>query len=106
MKPLLQELPSALEAAEAQKDTCSPARPKRKNLRPPQPEDFKQLCTLCRAGKLFAVEDWFKTHKYNEPEGRDRRHWPMGIAIEKGFHSLAEVLLENGVPADARALEM
>jgi hypothetical protein len=28
----------------------------------------------------------------------------MGIAIEKGFHSLVEVLLQNGVPADGSAL--
>src|SRR5262245_32166962 len=29
---------------------------------------------------------------------------PIGIAIEKGFHSLVEVLLRNGVSADERAL--
>jgi hypothetical protein len=28
----------------------------------------------------------------------------MGIAIEKGFHSLVEVLLSNGAPPDSRAL--
>ena len=60
---------------------------------------------MCRVGKLFAVQEWFKTHKYNEPERYDCKHWPMGIAIEKGFHSLAEVLLQNGVPADGRALQ-
>jgi hypothetical protein len=28
----------------------------------------------------------------------------MGIAIEKGFHSLVEVLLKNGFPADGKTL--
>jgi len=60
---------------------------------------------LCSAGKLFAVEQWFLRCRYHEPERFDCRHWPIGIAIEKGFHSLAEVLLRNGVPADARALQ-
>jgi hypothetical protein len=30
----------------------------------------------------------------------------MRIAIDAGFHSLVEVLLQNGVPADAAALTM
>ena len=83
----------------------SPTRLRPKNTRPPLPEDYKQLCVLCRAGKLFAVQEWFKTHKYCEPERYDCKHWPIGIAIEMGFHSLAEVLLQNGVPADGRALQ-
>jgi len=89
--------------------TQSEAKPERrarpKNTRPPLPEDYKQLCALCRAGKLFAVQQWFKTHKYEEPEKYTCTHWPIGIAIEKGFHSLAEVLLQNGIPADGRALQ-
>ena len=82
-----------------------PSRPRPKNIRPPLPEDYKELCGLCRAGKLFAVQEWFKAHKYNEPERRDCRHWPIGIAIEKGFHSLVEVLPQKGVQADGRALQ-
>ena len=60
---------------------------------------------MCWAGKLFAVQQWFTRHRYHEPERFNWRHWPIGIAIEKGFHSLIEVLLQNGVPADARALQ-
>ena len=100
-----QRSPSGREAAEAQKETSSSAPRKPKNTRPPLPEEYKELCALCRAGKLFAVQDWFKTHKYKEPERYDCKHWPIGIAIEMGFHSLAEVLLQNGVPADGRALQ-
>jgi hypothetical protein len=84
---------------------ASQTQPRPKHTRPPLPVDYKELCALCRAGKLFAVQDWFKKHRYCEPARYDSRHWPIGIAIEKGFHSLVEVLLQNGVPANARALQ-
>lgn len=64
----------------------------------------EELCHLCRDGKLFAVEDWFKRGGQPELSPKPRRNWGMGIAIEKGFHSLVEVLLRNGVPADGTTL--
>ncbi|MFN0017411.1 MAG: hypothetical protein ACKVP0_04070 [Pirellulaceae bacterium] len=70
------------------------------------PPEFKELCDLCKAGKLFTVQEWFKNHKYSEPENLNYRHWPMGIAIGLGFHSLIEVLLQNGIPADGSALQV
>ena len=76
----------------------------RSRARPPLPPDFKELGALCRAGKLFAVQDWFKPHAYEEPERVNSKQWPMGIVIEKGFHSLVEVLLQNGIPPDGRVL--
>ena len=60
---------------------------------------------MCRAGKLFAVQEWFKVNKYVEPPDINSRQWPMGIAIEMGFHSLVEVLLQNGIPANGDAVE-
>ena len=97
--------PSDAGTAEASKKPDASPRPRPRNTRSPLPEDYKELCALCRAGKLFAVQGWFKNHKYKEPQRCDCRHWPIGISIEKGFHSLAEVLLQNGVPADGRALQ-
>src|SRR5881409_684748 len=95
---------TAEQAAESAQQN-PPPKARRKNIRPPLPDDFKELCALCRAGKLFAVQEWFKTHEYDEPEQYDCRHWPIGIAIEKAFHSLVEVLLQNGIPPDGRALQ-
>jgi hypothetical protein len=89
------------ETDEGQEQTSLPARQRAKNTKPSLPEDYKELCALCRAGKLFAVQEWFKTHKYREPERYDRRHWPMGIAIEKGFHSLVYGAQRNS-PAPAQ----
>ncbi len=63
-----------------------------------------ELCRLCRGGKLFAVEEWFKAGGQPELSPRHRRDWAMGIVIEKGFPSLVEVLLKNGFPADGKTL--
>lgn len=63
-----------------------------------------ELCGLCRDGKLFAVDAWFKSGGQPELSPKHRRNWAMGIAIERGFHSLVEVLLKNGFPADGKTL--
>lgn len=61
---------------------------------------------MCREGRLFEVQEWFKANKYRQPEKLRSVNWPIGIAIEKGFHSLVEVLLQNGIPADGGALSL
>jgi hypothetical protein len=65
--------PETLDSVETD-ERASQAKPRPKYIRPPLPTDFKELCELCRSGKLFAVQEWFKTHKYFEPEKYDRRH--------------------------------
>ena len=104
MNPEAEQKPEENPSSLAKEQPGHKPRPKRRNTRPPIPDDFKELCEFCRAGKLFAVQAWFKQHQYEEPDDVPRRYWPMGIAIESGFHSLVEVLLRNGIPADANAL--
>lgn len=70
----------------------------------PKDDPVRELCKLCRAGKLFAVDDWCKAGKPIEPTVFHRLFWPMGIAIETGFHSLVELLLRHDAPPDARTL--
>jgi hypothetical protein len=55
-----------------------------------------ELSGLCRDGKLFAVDAWFKSGGQPDLSPKHRRNWAMGTAIERGFHSLVEVLLKNG----------
>lgn len=50
------------------------------------------------------MEEWFNCGGQPELSPKHRRNWAMGIAIEKGFHSLVEVLLKNGFPADGKTL--
>lgn len=65
--------------------------PKREKL----PDDLKELCALCRAGKLFAVQQWIRAgRRYRMPPGNFATS-PIRTAIESGFHSMVEVLLEE-----------
>lgn len=61
-------------------------------------EDIKPLVELCKAGKLFEVQDWINAGKpVDPPTGRGSRpRSPLEVAIENGFHSLVQVLLEAG----------
>jgi hypothetical protein len=65
------------------------------------PDDLKELCSLCRAGKLFAVQAWIRDgRRYRLPPGNFTIS-PLRTAIDCGFHSLVEVLLQ----ADAASAE-
>lgn len=62
-------------------------------------EEIHPLVTLCRAGKLFEVQAWIAADKpVNLPSPVNHRHGkaPLEIAIDLGFHSLVQVLLEGG----------
>lgn len=63
-------------------------------------EELAPLFELCRAGKLFEVQDWIAAGKpVNPPAERLKRQKftsPLLVAIDKGFHSLAKVLLVGG----------
>ncbi|PYJ21923.1 MAG: hypothetical protein DME99_06755 [Verrucomicrobia bacterium] len=66
--------------------------PKREKL----PDDLKELCLLCRAGKLFAVQQWIRdSRRLRTPAGNFATS-PIRTAIESGFHSMVEVLLQEG----------
>jgi hypothetical protein len=71
------------------------------NRRPPLPEDMKELRRLVRDGKLFAVQKWIAEGKRtNAPESA----WssPLEIAMDTGFHSMVELLLQQGVDQEER----
>jgi ankyrin repeat protein len=66
-------------------------------------EEIKPLIELCKAGKLFAVQEWIAAGKpVNLPSIKEktRRKSPLEIAIECGFHSLVQVLLEGGAAVE------
>jgi hypothetical protein len=48
-------------------------------------------------GRLFEAEAWLKAGKPARYEHKNPRCTPLGIAISNNFHSLAEVLLKNGI---------
>lgn len=69
--------------------------------RPPLPADIKQLMALVRAGKLFDVQKWIADGKRSVPP---KPYWfsPLRVAVETGFHSMVEVLLQAGVDQDEK----
>ena len=64
--------------------------------------ELEGLLALCRAGRLFDVEEWIRAGKpvarpTDTGSGR-RGRIPLQVAMEQGFHSLVQVLLEGGAP--------
>jgi hypothetical protein len=58
------------------------------------PERAKELLTLCRAGKLYEIEEWIaRGESIHVPEQAKRT--PLEIAVENGFHSLVLLLARN-----------
>lgn len=62
-------------------------------------EEIKPLIKLCKAGNLFAVQEWIASgNPVNSPPSVSgyRRKSPLQVAMESGFHSLVQVLLDAG----------
>jgi hypothetical protein len=61
-------------------------------------EEIQPLLNLCKTGKLFEVQKWIGKGKPVDPPliPKNRKYWALRLAIELGFHSLVEVLLEGG----------
>ena len=62
--------------------------------------EIKELLDLCKTGHLFEVQDWIKRgNPVNPPipplKGKKPKT-PLQYGIERGFHSLVQVLLEAG----------
>lgn len=66
-------------------------------------EEIKPLIELCKAGKLFEAQEWIASGKpVNGPQSLSgyRRKGPLEVAMDLGFHSLVQVLLEGGAAID------
>lgn len=63
-------------------------------------DEIKPLIDLCKAGRLFDVQDWIKDGKPINPPPPPakgaKKKCPLQVSIDKGFHSLVQVLLESG----------
>lgn len=57
-------------------------------------EGSKALIGLCRAGKLYEVEEWIKAGRSLQVAPSVRKS-PIEVAIETGFHSLIVCLVRN-----------
>ena len=68
--------------------------------RAPDCEAIAPLIELCKAGRLFEVQEWIAAGKPVNPPPiptkGNRARSPLEISIERGFHSLVQVLLRAG----------
>ena len=84
----------------------------------PEELEIRELVALCKAGKLFDVQKWIADGRRINPPPFERKGQrpanPLTVTIDRGFHSLAEVLLKAGAEIDtdlwrgpmAKALQM
>jgi hypothetical protein len=64
-------------------------------------DEILPLITLCASGKLYEVEEWIAEGKPIQCVPSEDPRWrklytPLQIAADRGFHSLAALLLVNG----------
>lgn len=65
------------------------ARPK-----PPRDEDAEHLLRLCHEGRLFELQAWIAAGRPLKVPSSYRRT-PLHVAVDTGFHSLIELLLQH-----------
>lgn len=67
-------------------------------------EEIEPLVKLCKSGRLFEVQDWISLGKpVNLPPAhtlKRAKQSPLQVAIDLGFHSLVQLLLEGGASLD------
>ena len=65
-------------------------------------EDLEPLVAFCRTGRLFEVQEWIHAGRpIALPKGSrstSAKRNPLRVAMDAGFHSLVQVLLEGGAP--------
>ena len=71
-----------------------PAKPRVSRPKPPRDEDAEQLLRLCREGRLFELQACAAAGK-SLSVPTHYRQTPMRVALDTGFHSLIEFLLQH-----------
>ena len=70
-------------------------------------DELAPLVAMCREGKLFEVQEWIRQRRPvalpEDAGAKGASRNPLRIAIDCGFHSLVQVLLEAGAPQHERS---
>jgi hypothetical protein len=71
-------------------------------------EEIQPLINLCKLGKLFEVQKWIAEGRPIDPPlvTKNRRKSPLKLAMELGFHSLVQILLEGGAHLEDQQQEL
>jgi hypothetical protein len=68
--------------------------PRRQRPKPTPNPDADHVLQLCREGRLFELQQWIAAGRPIVMPS-DYRKSPLGIAVQTGFHSLIELLLQH-----------
>lgn len=71
----------------------------------PVANDAKELVALCRAGRLYKVEEWIADGRpldISRAIKRGRQRSLLEIAVEIGFHSLVELIAKHETSQSAK----
>ena len=71
-----------------------PTKPRVSRPKPPRDEDAEQLLRLCREGRLFELQAWVAAGRSLSVPAHYRQT-PIRVALNTGFHSLIEFLLQH-----------
>lgn len=74
--------------------TNRPSKPRVARPKPPRDEDAEHLLRFCREGRLFELQEWLGAGKPLTVPAY-YRHAPLHVALDTGFHSLIELLLQH-----------
>ena len=81
--------------------TRQSAKPRATRPKPPRDEDAEHLLRLCHVGRLFELQEWVAAGKsLAVPAGY--RRTPLRVAVDTGFHSLIEFLLQHETDQHAK----
>ena len=74
--------------------SSAPRKPRRQRPKPTPNPDADHVLQLCREGRLFELQQWIAAGR-SIVMPSDYRKSPLGIAVQTGFHSLIELLLQH-----------
>ena len=74
--------------------SSTPRKPRRQRPKPTPNPDADHVLQLCREGRLFELQQWIAAGR-SIIMPSDYRKSPLGIALQTGFHSLIELLLQH-----------
>src|SRR5688572_8371610 len=87
-----QAAPSPLPTPEEPPSAC--LTPRRQRPKPMPNADADHVLQLCREGRLFELQQWIAAGR-SIVMPSDYRKSPLSIAVQTGFHSLIELLLQH-----------
>src|SRR5262245_11640236 len=77
-----------------EESSSTPGKLRRQRPKPTPNPDADHVLQLCRQGRLFELQQWIAVGR-SIVMPSDYKKSPLGIAMQTGFHSMIELLLQH-----------